>query len=261
MVIGKNHSVGASVGGFVPRLYVSADLAAAVDLQLDVKQTHYISHVMRRGAGDVLLFFNGRDGEWVGRIKEIIGKQAAIVIEAQTRVQTRAVDLWFMFVPLRGRRSVWLGCKAAEMGVKSIRPVLSRHKVAQEVNFLRLKAGAIEGAEQSESLFVPEVESACPLLDVLADWPEDRRLIFCDEMLARDSSRGSFSAVDRLMTLRGERSFAILVGPEGGFAPQEREAISALEASVPISLGARVMRAETAALAALTLFQAILGDW
>ena len=245
--------------GFVPRLYVSDDLAADACLRLGPDQTHYISHVMRLCAGDGLLFFNGRDGEWAGRIEEIAGRQAVILIEQLTRAQIKAVDLWLMFVPLRARRSVWLACKAAEMGVKLIKPVLSRHQVAKEVNLSRLESSAIEGAEQSESLFVPQVEPARSLREVLAGWDQDRRLIFCDEGIAKNCSPDS--AISCLEALRGQTKFAILIGPEGGFAPDERDEVRALEASVPISLGPRIMRAETAALAAITLFQATLGDW
>ena len=245
--------------GFVPRLYVPDDLAALSCLQLGSEQTHYISHVMRLRVGDDLLFFNGRDGEWAGHIKEIKGRQMVILIERPTRAQIEAVDLWFMFVPLRARRSVWLACKAAEMGVKVIKPVLSRHQVAKEVNLSRLKASAQEGAEQSESLFVPQVESARPLREVLMGWDRERCLIFCDEGLAKNYS--SRSAISCLEALRGQTKFAILIGPEGGFSADERDEVRALEASVPISLGPRIMRAETAALAAITLFQATLGDW
>ena len=239
-------------------------------LRLDEAQTHYIAHVMRRVAGDELFFFNGRDGEWLGRIsamnsKMTSGKQAEIEIEAQTRDQTKPVDLSLIFVPLRGGRSAWLACKAAEMGVKALQPVFSQYGVAKEVNAARLRASAIEGAEQSESLSVPEIFPARPLLDLLADWPASRRLIFCDERLAKTESSfpagTASSLVESLTALRGERSFAILIGAEGGFAPEERAAVAGLAAHVPIGLGPRVVRAETAAIAALALFQAILGDW
>ena len=241
----------------MPRLYVDDDLAAGSRLRLDEAQTHYIAHVMRRAAGDELFFFNGRDGEWLGRISAMNSKRAEIEIEAQTRDQTKPVDLSLIFVPLRGGRSAWLACKAAEMGVKALQPVFSQYGVAKEVNAARLRASAIEGAEQSESLSVPEIFPARPLLDLLADWPASRRLIFCDERLAETES----SLVESLTALRGERSFAILIGAEGGFAPEERAAVAGLAAHVPIGLGPRVVRAETAAIAALALFQAILGDW
>ncbi len=260
----KNNLPRRETSGFVPRLYVADDLAAGSRLRLDEAQTHYIVHVMRRiasrrSAGDDLFFFNGRDGEWLGRISAMNSKRAEIEIEAQTRDQTKPVDLSLIFVPLRGGRSAWLACKAAEMGVKALQPVFSQYGVAKEVNAARLRASAIEGAEQSESLSVPEIFPARPLLDLLADWPAPRRLIFCDETRARSSS--SAAATEDLAALRGGRSFAILIGAEGGFAPEERAAVAALSAHVSISLGPRVMRAETAAIAALALFQAILGDW
>ena len=245
--------------GVVPRLYVQHDLAPQAEITLDRAQTHYARRVMRLAAGDEVLLFNGRDGEWAGAITAL-GGEAQVRITARRRAPVAPIDLWLLFAPLRGQRSAWLAQKAAELGVAALYPIWTQHGTARRLNLARITANLIEGAEQSESLHVPELHAPRPLRDMLENWPQERQLIFCDEALA-DTSRKGEGAVQQLSALRERRSFAILIGPEGGFADAERQWALAVSGAQPLRLSRHILRAETAALAALALFHAIIGEW
>jgi 16S rRNA (uracil1498-N3)-methyltransferase len=236
------------------RLHVGDALAAGRAVTLDRAQAHYLRNVMRAKAGDALLLFNGRDGEWSATV-DALGKAGGEVrAEAQTRPQRPSADLWLLFAPLKAGRIEFLVEKATELGVAALAPVLTERTVVRRVNARRLRAHAVEAAEQSGRLDVPELREARPLMAALAAWPEDRPLFLCDE-----TGRGV--PIARALPDRRNRPGAVLIGPEGGFAPAELDALAKLAFVTRVGLGPRILSAETAALAALASWQALAGDW
>ena len=237
-----------------PRLYVDADLDPGGAIPLAREQANYLINVMRRGAGDLILVFNGRDGEGRARI-EIAGKrQASLVLENQARAQSGGPDLHYLFAPLKRSRLDYMVQKATELGVARLQPVLTRYTIAERVNGERMRANIIEAAEQCGILRIPAIAAPERLDRVLASWDPARRLVFCDECAP---------IADPVAALRNVAPgpIAVLIGPEGGFAPEERSALVALPFVVRLAMGPRIMRADTAAVAALTLVNAVLGDW
>lgn len=236
------------------RLYVDADLIADAEIPLTREQANYLVNVMRRDTGDLLLVFNGRDGEWRARL-EIAGKrQVSLVLENRARAQSGGPDLHYLFAPLKRSRLDYMVQKATELGVARLQPVLTRHTIAERVNGERMRANVIEAAEQCGILRIPEIAAPERFDRVLAAWDPARRLVFCDE----SAPIGDPIAALRTIT---PGPLAVLIGPEGGFAPEEREALIALPFVVRLAMGPRIMRADTAAVAALTLVNAVLGDW
>lgn len=242
------------------RLHVAADLAAGAEVPLDPAQAHYLRNVMRRGPGDPLRVFNGRHGEWRATIASLGKNKGTLTAEARTRPQTEEADLWLLAAPIKRTAIDFVAAKATELGVSAIQPVFTRRTAVGRVNADRMRANVIEAAEQCERLTVPEVRAARPLADLLAQWPAERRLLFADE--TRDGkpiAAALASERDRTAPGAGPGPWAILIGPEGGFAPEEMQRLRALPAVLPVSLGARLLRADTAALAALAVWQAVMG--
>ncbi|MBI1329621.1 MAG: 16S rRNA (uracil(1498)-N(3))-methyltransferase [Alphaproteobacteria bacterium] len=240
-------------GGKV-RLYVEAPLGAGMRVVPDAGQAHYLLHVMRAKAGDAVSLFNGRDGEWRARIADLIKKSCALVCEAQSEPQSSVPDLWLLFAPIKKTPADYVVQKATELGVSVLQPVFTRRTIVTRVNLDRMQANAIEAAEQSGRLTVPEIREPRDLPKLLRDWPSGRRILFCDE--AGDAR----PIADALHGARGG-AWAILTGPEGGFDPAERDMIRALPSVMPVTLGGRILRADTAALASLAVWQALTGDW
>lgn len=239
----------------LPRLFIDLDMRAGAELPLDKDQTNYLVNVLRRGAGDNCVVFNGRDGAFLAEIEQVSKKLVSLKLVEQSAVQTEPTDLWYGFAPIK--RLDYIVQKATEMGAGIIQPVITRYVNNQKVNLDKLKANAIEAAEQCEVLSVPRVEPAMSFARLVETWQQDqgdRVLVFCDEEAA------SASPVDTLAGLEGKR-IGLIIGPEGGFAPEERELLLAQSFVVPISLGPRILRADTAAVAAMALIQAIAGDW
>lgn len=236
------------------RLFVELPLADAAPVLFTLPQTHYLLHVMRAKAGDHILVFNGKDGEWRARL-EIARKTCIAVCEKRTEAQAEVPDLWLAFAPIKKTPGEYVAQKATELGVRVLQPVLTHRTIARRVNAERLRANAIEAAEQSGRLTVPEVRAAIGLDALLAAWPKDRMLVFCDE--------GGEAApiAEVLASAKHAGGWGVLTGPEGGFDPGERAAIRALPYVRSVTLGPRIMRADTAALAALAVWQAIAGDW
>lgn len=236
------------------RLFVSGDLAAGAEIVLGEDQAHYLIHVLRLGPGARLLVFNGRDGEWAAEISQAKKRGAALKVLDQTRAQENGPDIDYLFAPLKRARLDYMVQKATEMGVGRLRPVITDRTIAERVNGERMAANAIEAAEQCGILRVPEVVAPLALEKVLDGWGSDRPLIFCDEGHERR---------DPLRTLAGlpRGPLAVLIGPEGGFSERERERLLRLPFVTPLALGPRIMRADTAAVAALALVNAVLGDW
>ena len=238
----------------LPRLYVEPDLAAGGQVALGKEQSLYLAAVLRKGVGDKVVLFNGRDGAWLARLASDAKKAVVLELVERIAAQTPASDLWYGFAPLKTERLDYVIQKAVEMGAGTIQPVLTRFTQVSRLKHERLVANAIEAAEQCEVLSVPRVEHEVTLDRLLDSWPAERALIFADE------GEASSSPVAALEGLRGRKA-GLLVGPEGGFSDEERTKLRALPYVVPISLGPRILRADTAAVAALAVIQAIIGDW
>lgn len=236
------------------RLHVEEALGPGARFEPAVRQAHYLLHVMRAKPGDRLNLFNGRDGEWRARIAEIRKRSCVLECEAQVAPQREVPDLWLVFAPVKKTPADYVTQKATELGVRLLQPVLTRRTIARRVNLARMRANAVEAAEQSGRVSVPEVRDLVEFERLLAGWPASRNILFCDE---------AGEAVPIAEALRDAASapWAIFTGPEGGFDPTERERLRALSFVVPVSLGARILRADTAALSALAVWQALKGDW
>lgn len=253
-----------------PRLLVNVPLSPGIGIALDRDQTNYLGNVLRLNAGDTILVFNGKDGEWqatlAGRKRP---DRAEIVL--QTRSQDRLPDVDYVFAPLKHARLDYMVQKAVEMGVSRLQPVLTRHTQVKRVNVERMHANAIEAAEQCGVLSVPEIGEPVTFARALASRKADRLLLFCDEtadvkdpVAVLAGAREAPSAMLPLTMASAGRSaqpLALLIGPEGGFAEEERAALLKLTNVMRLSLGPRILRADTAAVAALALIQAVLGDW
>lgn len=236
------------------RLFVEPPLAESARIPCSPEQASYLRSVLRLNDGDEILIFNGRDGEWRARLSAEGKRGASLEAVSRTRPQAGGPDLHYLFAPLKRARLDYMVQKATEMGVARLVPVITRHTVAERVNGERMRANAIEAAEQCGILRVPEIADPIKLTALLQTWDADRTLIFCDE------SAQQANPLAALATLK-PGPLAVLVGPEGGFSPDERDMIRAVPQSVAISLGPRIMRADTAAVAALALVNAALGDW
>ncbi|HKV15644.1 MAG TPA: 16S rRNA (uracil(1498)-N(3))-methyltransferase [Reyranella sp.] len=242
----------------VSRLFIEADLAAGVEAPLGEAQAHYLRHVMRREDGATLLLFNGRHGEWRASLSLRDKKAAVAHVETQTRVQAAEPDLWLCFAPIKRARIDFVAEKATELGVGRLQPILTRHTAVERVNVERLRANAIEAAEQTERLTVPEVQAPVELGHLLDGWPDGRRILMCDETGAGPPIVEALSALEPAAK---SAPWAIVTGPEGGFAQAELEALRRMKNVTFVGLGPRILRADTAALAALACWQALLGDW
>jgi 16S rRNA (uracil1498-N3)-methyltransferase len=252
-----------------PRLYVTGALKAGGEVVLDKAQGHYLRNVLRLKPGDTVLAFNGKDGEWQARLAD--GKRLGLAITEQTRPQTEAPDLHYLFAPLKHERLDYMVQKAVEMGVSRLQPVLTRHTQVKRVNLERMRANAIEAAEQCGILSVPEIGEPTTFARALASRKADRLLVFCDEAAdvtdpvatLADARQAPSAMLPLTMSAAGggPQPLALLIGPEGGFAEEERAALLNLTNVVRLSLGPRILRADTAAVAALALIQAVLGDW
>jgi 16S rRNA (uracil1498-N3)-methyltransferase len=237
-----------------PRLFVKAPLTAGSALPLDRAQAHYLTTVLRRKPGAGVLVFNGRDGEWSAEL-EGRKRDVALCLGAKVRDQTAPADLHYLFAPLKSARLDYMVQKAVEMGASRLQPVLTRHGQVARVNLERMRANAIEAAEQCGILSLPEIAAPVDLTRLLADRDPARTIVFCDEGAEVANPLAALSALPPRSPL------AVLVGPEGGFAEDERAALRKLPNVVRIGLGPRILRADTAAVAALAIVQAVVGDW
>ncbi len=236
------------------RLFVDANLSEGATFTCTPAQANYLRNVLRLKPGDAILVFNGRDGEWRAEIADAGKRTTALAVRERVRSQEGGPDIDYLFAPLKRARLDYMVEKATEMGVARLRPVLTRRTTPERVNLERMRAHAIEAAEQCGILRIPELHEPQKLERVIAGWDAARPLVFCDE----DSEETCpFNALARLQP----GPLALLIGPEGGFDPAERELISTQPFVTRISLGPRILRADTAAVAALALVNAALGDW
>jgi 16S rRNA (uracil1498-N3)-methyltransferase len=238
------------------RLFVAAPLASGARIALDQAQANYLVHVLRHRPGDGVLVFNGRDGEWRATLAVEGRKRAALEVAEQTRAQPTPGDLHYLFAPLKHARLDYMVQKAVEMGATRLQPVRTQHTQAQRVNLERMRGNAVEAAEQCGILALPEIGEPVGLADAIAAVEPSRLLVFCDEEAeVRDPVAALASARPP------EGKLAVLVGPEGGFTDDERAAVMKLPRVVRLALGPRILRADTAAVAALALVGAVIGDW
>ena len=237
------------------RLYVDAPLAQGGEVTLDRDQSNYLVNVLRLGRGDAVLLFNGADGEWRAELAGSGKRSVTLLVATRQRAQTRTGDLHFLFAPLKHARLDYLVQKAVEMGASLLQPVMTRHTQVARVNVDRMRANAIEAAEQCGILRVPEVAEPLAFEKVAAE--ADRLLVFCDEDAEVSDPVAALVAARQAPP----HPIAVLIGPEGGFAEEERAVLLRRPKVVRIALGPRILRADTAAIAALALVQAVLGDW
>ncbi len=237
-----------------PRLYLDAPLGPGMPIEADKNQANYLLNVLRLGDSEKVLLFNGVDGEWLADIERQGKKKCALVPVSQTRQQPEASELIYCFAPLKHARLDYMVQKAVEMGAGVLQPVLTHHTQNSRVNTGRIRANAIEAAEQCGILSVPETPEPIKLDLLLDQWPADTRLVFCDE------SASDKDTADKLAELDGKK-LAVLIGPEGGFSQEERDLLLSRSFVTAISLGPRILRADTAAVAALTAIQMFAGDW
>ncbi len=240
-------------GGRV-RLYVEAALEDGACIAPEGGQAHYLLHVMRAKEGDRVRLFNGRDGEWSAQISGVSKRTCTLVCQRRIGAQSEVPDIWLVFAPIKKTPADYVVQKATELGVRRLQPVFTRHTIVTRINRERMRANAVEAAEQSGRLSVPEIAEPKTLPSLLSEWPRERKLIYCDE--SREAS-----PIAKALADAPNDPWAILTGPEGGFAADERESIRACPFVVPVSLGQRILRADTAALAALAVWQAVKGDW
>ena len=236
-----------------PRLYLDTELAEARNIALPREQAHYLTGVLRLAPGDPVAVFNARDGEWLAHLTEVSKKGAALRCERHVLDARPPPDIDYCFAPLKHARLDYVVQKATELGARRLRPVITQRTIAERVNLDRMRANAIEAAEQCNLVFVPEVLEPVKLAKMLVEWQPTRALIHCDEAAA---------IADPIAALRGKSvPAAVLIGPEGGFTEEEKRQLASLPFVTGISLGPRIMRADTAAVAALSIVQAVLGDW
>ncbi|PHP66325.1 16S rRNA (uracil(1498)-N(3))-methyltransferase [Zhengella mangrovi] len=238
----------------LPRLFLDSAMAGGIVIEADSQQSNYLLNVLRLDDGAELLVFNGREGEWLAHVTRAGKKKAAITIAVQTRPQPDAADLVYCFAPLKAGRLDYMVQKAVEMGAGVLQPVLTQHTQVHKLGLDRMRANAMEAAEQCGILAIPNVREPVKLDRLLATWEAGRRLVFCDEGADSDNPLPILAAID-------ETRLGLLIGPEGGFSEDERRQLHALDFVTAIPLGPRILRADTAAVAALAVLQAARGDW
>jgi len=236
------------------RLYVEDAIILGTGIAASSEQFNYMANVLRMTDGAEVLIFNGRDGEWKARLAFPSKKKIVLVPQEQTRSQPAPCDLHYLFAPLKVGRIDYLIQKAVEMGAGILQPVMTQHVQGKITNLERLQANAIEASEQCGILAIPQVQQPVKLRDLLENWPSSRRIIYCDE---GDEGQNPLPVLSRIK----ERQFALLIGPEGGFSEEERQLLRNHQSVTPIPLGPRILRADTAAVAALAVIQAAIGDW
>jgi 16S rRNA (uracil1498-N3)-methyltransferase len=236
------------------RLFVEADIRQGTAIEASQEQFNYLANVLRMEDGGEVLLFNGRDGEWKASLSLPTRKRLLLTPVEETRPQPPAPDLHYLFAPLKVGRLDYLVQKAVEMGAGVLQPVMTQHVQGKITSIDRLRANAVEAAEQCGILAIPSVAETVKLSDLLERWPRERRIIYCDEGDAGQNPLPLLSSIK-------EKQLALLVGPEGGFSEQERALLRSLDFVTAIPLGPRILRADTAAVAAMAVIQAAIGDW
>ena len=236
------------------RLFLPHPMQANGEVEPDPQQTHYLINVLRMQPGTQLLVFNGVDGEWLASLAEVTRKKVRLTLMAQVRPQPAQSDLVYCFAPLKQGRLDYMAQKAVEMGAGVLQPVLTQHTQMSNIGIDRIRANVIEAAEQCGILAIPEVREVVKLDRLIWEWEPGRRLIFCDEGAETNNPVPALQGI-------AEQKLGLLIGPEGGFSEEERQQLRALPYVTPIPLGPRILRADTAAVAAMAVIQATIGDW
>jgi 16S rRNA (uracil1498-N3)-methyltransferase len=236
-----------------PRLHLEAPLSSGGEIILSREQGHYLTGVLRLSSGDAVRAFNGRDGEWLAYLATVSKKTVSLRCERRVAEAKLPPDIDYIFAPLKHARLDYVVQKATELGARRLRPVMTSRTVAERVNLDRMRANVVEAAEQCNLVHVPEVLEPEKLEKVLATWEKGRSLVYCDETMA------DHNPLESLKSMRAPT--AVLIGPEGGFTDEEKALLKSHSFVIPISLGPRIMRADTAAIAALTLVQSLAGAW
>jgi len=236
------------------RLYIKQAFISGADIFLDEKQTHYLANVLRQQAGNSLVVFNGEDGEWIAKIAFLNKKRVTLILQKQLRSQKNAPDLWLLAAPLRSGKTETVIEQATELGISRFIPVSTQFTVASRINQERLVSVAIEASEQCERMDIPCIESMTSFQDLIARWNPDRTIIYGDES-------GAGKQPDELFPHLTNGKYAMLIGPEGGFSSSELELLRKAKYALGMCMGPRIMRAPTAAIAAITLIQSRFGDW
>jgi 16S rRNA (uracil1498-N3)-methyltransferase len=242
------------------RLFVELPLAAGMMIPLERDQTNYLVNVLRMKPGAPVLVFNGQDGEWRAELAQAGRKSFALGVAERTREQTPAGDLHYLFAPLKHARLDYMVQKAVELGASRLQPVQTRHTQSERINLARMRANAIEAAEQCGILSIPEIAAPISFGAFASQWEASRLLVFCDEDADVKDPAAALGAA-RAGSIAGAAPVSVIVGPEGGFADEERDTLMRLPNVVRLALGPRILRADTAAVAALALVQSVLGDW
>jgi len=242
------------------RLFVEVPLAAGAMVPLERDQTNYLVNVLRMKPGAPVLVFNGRDGEWRAELAQAGKKSFALGVAERTREQTPGGDLHYLFAPLKHARLDYMVQKAVELGASRLQPVQTRHTQSERINLARMRANAIEAAEQCGILSIPQIAAPISFAAFTSQWEASRLLVFCDEDADVKDPAAALGAA-RAGGIAGAVPVSVIVGPEGGFADEERDALMRLPNVVRLALGPRILRADTAAVAALALVQSVLGDW
>jgi 16S rRNA (uracil1498-N3)-methyltransferase len=236
------------------RLFINAPLSTGAAVEANSEQFNYLANVLRMEEGAEILLFNGRDGEWKASLTFPTRKRILLTATEETRPQPAPSDLHYLFAPLKVGRMDYLVQKAVEMGAGFLQPVMTQHVQGKITNLDKIRANVIEAAEQCGILGIPDVAEPVRLADLLDRWPADRRIIYCDE---GDAGQNPLPLLSKVT----ERKIALLVGPEGGFSEEERTRLHSLDFVTAIPLGPRILRADTAAVAAMAVIQAAIGDW
>lgn len=236
------------------RLFIDQPLKEGLSINLEREQANYLLNVLRLKDDSQLLIFNGYDGEWLANLQQEGRKKAVLILQKQTRPQPAKSDLVILFAPIKVGRLEYMVQKMVEMGAGSIQPVFTDHTQLHKINDKRLAANVLEAAEQCGVLSIPEIKPAHKLTDLLAQWDPSRQIVFCDEGTQTNNPIAELNA-------QSAEKFGLLIGPEGGFSNQEREILRSLKYVTPIPLGPRILRADTALVAAMAVLQATIGDW
>lgn len=241
------------------RLFLENDLSMGAQLSLNRDQSHYLATVLRAKKGMKLAVFNGRDGEWAAEVISIEKRSVTLSLLENISAQIAEPDVWLVFAPIKKTRIDFVAQKATELGASKLLPMFTERTIADRVNTDRLLANAIEAAEQCERLTIPSVEEPQKINTITTNWPADRHIMFCDESL--DGERALLALSKLKASIETNAPWAIFIGPEGGFTEDERTRLNNMPQSHPVTLGPRILRADTAAMAALSIWQTVFGDW
>lgn len=244
---------------FNRRLYLDLPFADGQELRLDREQSHYLATVLRLKTGSKLALFNGKTGEWTAEVVSIEKRAVTLQIKDQISLQKAEPDIWLVFAPIKKTRIDFIAQKATELGASRLMPMFTRRTIAERVNVDRLRANAIEAAEQCERLTIPQVDDPQKFDVILDAWPSDRHAMFCDESLEGKPALSVLS--DARAGMQKPEPWAIFIGPEGGFDDAERSRLNTMQNAHSVTLGPRILRADTAAMAALSIWQTVFGDW